>query len=126
MIVGVAGGVGGAKLARGLARIAGADLSVIVNTGDDFDHFDLRICPDLDTITYTLAGKANPVTGGGLEGDTWNFMAQGSASAGAPRRIPPPCDPEDRGAAWRESRSAADVGRAGPDPSGNGIRSPGL
>jgi LPPG:FO 2-phospho-L-lactate transferase len=82
MIVALAGGVGGAKLARGLARIAGADLSVIVNTGDDFDHFDLRICPDLDTITYTLAGKANPVTGWGLEGDTWNFMAQVSALAG--------------------------------------------
>ena len=82
MIVALAGGVGGAKLARGLARIAGADLSVIVNTGDDFDHFDLRICPDLDTITYTLAGKANPVTGWGLEGDTMNFMAQVSALAG--------------------------------------------
>ncbi len=79
MIVALAGGVGGAKLARGLAKIAGADLSVIVNTGDDFDHLDLRICPDLDTVTYTLAGKANPVTGWGLEGDTWNFMAQTSA-----------------------------------------------
>lgn len=69
MIVALAGGVGGAKLARGLAQIAGADLSVIVNTGDDFDHFDLRICPDLDTVTYTLAGMANPVTGWGLEGE---------------------------------------------------------
>src|SRR3981081_197723 len=82
MIVALAGGVGGAKLARGVAKIAGADLSVIVNTGDDFDHFDLRICPDVDTVTYTLAGKANTVTGWGLEGDTWNFMAQVSALAG--------------------------------------------
>jgi LPPG:FO 2-phospho-L-lactate transferase len=82
MIVALAGGVGGAKLARGLAKIPGADLSVIVNTGDDFDHFGLRICPDIDTITYTLAGKANPVTGWGLEGDTWNFMAQVSALGG--------------------------------------------
>jgi LPPG:FO 2-phospho-L-lactate transferase len=82
MIVALAGGVGGAKLARGLAEIAGADLSVIVNTGDDFDHFDLRICPDLDTVTYTLAGKANPVTGWGLEGESWNFMAQMMALGG--------------------------------------------
>jgi LPPG:FO 2-phospho-L-lactate transferase len=82
MIVALAGGVGGAKLARGLAEIAGADLSVIVNTGDDFDHFDLRICPDLDTITYTLAGKANAVTGWGVEGETWSFMAQIKALGG--------------------------------------------
>ena len=82
MIVALAGGVGGAKLARGLAQIAGADLSVIVNTGDDFDHFDLRICPDVDTVTYTLAGKANPVTGWGLEGETWSFMAQTKALGG--------------------------------------------
>ena len=82
MIVALAGGVGGAKLARGLAQIAGADLSVIVNTGDDFDHFDLRICPDLDTVTYTLAGMANPVTGWGLEGESWSFMAQMKALGG--------------------------------------------
>lgn len=83
MIVALAGGVGGAKLARGLARIEGAGLAVVVNTGDDFDHFDLRICPDLDTITYTLAGKANPETGWGLAGDTWNFMAQMAELGGA-------------------------------------------
>ena len=82
MIVALAGGVGGAKLARGLAEIAGTDLSVIVNTGDDFDHFGLRICPDLDTVTYTLAGKANPVTGWGLDGETWSFMAQIKALGG--------------------------------------------
>jgi LPPG:FO 2-phospho-L-lactate transferase len=82
MIVALAGGVGGAKLARGLAKIAGSDLTVIVNTGDDFDHLDLHICPDIDTVTYTLAGKANPVTGWGLEGDSWNFMAQVTALGG--------------------------------------------
>lgn len=83
MIVALAGGVGGARLARGLARIEGAGLAVVVNTGDDFDHFDLRICPDLDTVTYTLAGKANPETGWGLAGDTWNFMAQMAELGGA-------------------------------------------
>ena len=82
MIVALAGGVGGAKLARGLAQTAGADLSVIVNTGDDFDHFGLRICPDLDTVTYTLAGKANPITGWGLDEETWSFMAQIKALGG--------------------------------------------
>ena len=76
MIVALAGGVGGARLARGLAQVAGAGLSVVVNTGDDFDHLGLRICPDLDTVTYTLAGIANPQTGWGIAGETWNFMAQ--------------------------------------------------
>ena len=76
MIVALAGGVGGARLARGLAQVAGAGLSVVVNTGDDFDHLRLRICPDLDTVTYTLAGIANPQTGWGIAGETWNFMAQ--------------------------------------------------
>ncbi len=79
MIVALAGGVGGARLARGLAQIAGAGLSVVVNTGDDFDHLGLRICPDLDTVTYTLAGIANPQTGWGIAGETWNFMAQNVA-----------------------------------------------
>lgn len=79
MIVALAGGVGGARLARGLAQGAGAGLSIIVNTGDDFDHLGLRICPDLDTVTYTLAGVANPETGWGIAGETWNFMAQNAA-----------------------------------------------
>jgi len=82
MIAALAGGVGGAKLARGLAHLLGADLSVIVNTGDDFDHFDLRICPDIDTVTYTLAGRANPETGWGQAGESWNFMAQLSELGG--------------------------------------------
>ncbi len=71
MIVALAGGVGGAKLAQGLAIAAGADnLAVVVNTGDDFDLYGLRICPDLDTVMYTLAGIADPVNGWGIENDS--------------------------------------------------------
>lgn len=70
-IVALAGGVGGAKLADGLAQIlAPENLTVIVNTGDDFEHFGLSICPDLDTVCYTLAGIANPETGWGRVGET--------------------------------------------------------
>ena len=74
MIVALAGGVGGAKLADGLAAVLGGDLSVVVNTGDDFEHFGLAISPDLDTVMYTLAGIANPETGWGISGETWNFL----------------------------------------------------
>lgn len=71
MVTALAGGVGGAKLAQGLAQIVpGANLSVIVNTADDFDLWGLRISPDLDTVMYTLAGIANPVTGWGIAGDS--------------------------------------------------------
>jgi LPPG:FO 2-phospho-L-lactate transferase len=83
VIVGLAGGVGGARLARGLARIAGTQLAMVVNTGDDFDHFALRICPDLDTVMYTLAGRANPETGWGVAGESWNFMTQMAELGGA-------------------------------------------
>ncbi len=65
-IAAFAGGVGGAKLAHGLAQVLPPqDLTVIVNTGDDFIHFGLTICPDLDTVCYTLAGLADPQTGWG-------------------------------------------------------------
>ena len=75
MQIALAGGVGGAKLAFGLAGIRGADeLAIIVNTGDDFDHLGLRICPDIDTVIYTLAGIANPETGWGIRNETWSFM----------------------------------------------------
>lgn len=71
MIVELAGGVGGAKLARGLAlALPAGGLTVVVNTGDDFDLFGLRICPDLDTVMYTLAGIVDPVPGWGVAGDT--------------------------------------------------------
>lgn len=70
-IVVLVGGVGGAKLAVGLAKIVPARrLTFVVNTGDDFWHLGLRICPDLDTIMYTLAGLVNPDLGWGLKGDS--------------------------------------------------------
>ena len=75
-ILALAGGVGGAKLAHGLARILPPeDLTIIVNTGDDFEHLGLYISPDLDTVCYTLAGLANPDTGWGRVDETWNAMA---------------------------------------------------
>lgn len=74
-IVALAGGVGGAKLAHGLARILPPEnLTVIVNTGDDFEHYGLYICPDLDTVCYTLAGLANPETGWGRADETWDAI----------------------------------------------------
>lgn len=73
-IVALAGGVGGAKLADGLAQILSEQLTVIVNTGDDFEHLGLKICPDLDTVLYTLAGRANPATGWGRAGETWQAL----------------------------------------------------
>src|SRR3984885_12489653 len=75
-VVALAGGVGGAKLADGLAQILGTRLTVVVNPGDDFEHLGLHISPDLDTVMYTLAGIANPETGWGIAGETWNFLAQ--------------------------------------------------
>jgi LPPG:FO 2-phospho-L-lactate transferase len=74
-IVALAGGVGGAKLADGLQRVAGKTLTVIVNTGDDFELHGLHISPDLDTVMYTLAGIANPETGWGIAGDTFTCLA---------------------------------------------------
>ncbi|HLO17990.1 MAG TPA: 2-phospho-L-lactate transferase [Anaerolineales bacterium] len=82
-IVTLAGGVGGAKLAHGLAQILPPeDLTVIVNTGDDFEHYSLYICPDLDTVCYTLAGLANPETGWGRVGETWNVIENASKLGG--------------------------------------------
>jgi LPPG:FO 2-phospho-L-lactate transferase len=73
-VVCLAGGVGGAKLADGLAQLLGSDLTVIVNTGDDFERHSLAIWPDHDTVLYTLAGLADPVQGWGLAGETWNVL----------------------------------------------------
>jgi len=74
-IVALAGGVGGAKLAHGLA-LTGLDerLSIVVNTADDFELLGLHISPDLDTVLYTLSGVANPDTGWGIKGDTFNTL----------------------------------------------------
>lgn len=75
-VLALCGGVGGAKLVLGLSHIvAGEDLMVVVNTGDDFDHLGLRVCPDIDTVSYTLAGVVNPETGWGRAGETGEFMA---------------------------------------------------
>ena len=75
-VVILTGGVGGAKLALGLCHaIRAADVTAIVNTGDDFTHLGLAISPDIDTLLYTLAEKANPVQGWGRADESWNFMA---------------------------------------------------
>src|SRR5450759_626211 len=74
-IAALAGGVGGAKLVDGLAQILPPeDLSIIVNTGDDFEHLGLFICPDLDTVCYTLAGLSNGDTGWGRREETFNLL----------------------------------------------------
>lgn len=71
MIVALAGGVGGARMADGLQRaVPPGELTVVVNTADDFAHYGLHISPDLDTVMYTLAGIADPVNGWGIAGDT--------------------------------------------------------
>lgn len=71
-VTALAGGVGGARLAHGLAQVLPPEnLSVVVNTGDDFEHLGLKICPDMDTVMYTLAGVANPQTGWGLAGESF-------------------------------------------------------
>lgn len=74
-VLALSGGVGGAKLALGLSKIVPADrLTVIANTGDDFEHLGLTICPDIDTLTYTLSGLNNQDLGWGRAGETWTFM----------------------------------------------------
>ncbi|HEX2830056.1 MAG TPA: 2-phospho-L-lactate transferase [Burkholderiales bacterium] len=75
MIVALAGGVGGARLAVGLAAVLPPErLTIVVNTGDDFEHLGFTICPDLDTVTYTLAGLNNRELGWGRADETWSFM----------------------------------------------------
>jgi LPPG:FO 2-phospho-L-lactate transferase len=70
------GGVGGAKLVHGLLHaVDPATVTAIVNTGDDFRHLGLYISPDIDTLLYTLSGKANAAQGWGREGESWSFMA---------------------------------------------------
>ncbi|MET4806061.1 2-phospho-L-lactate transferase [Limibacillus sp. MBR-115] len=73
-ILALCGGVGGAKLAHGLAVTVPADkLSIMVNTGDDFEHLGLHISPDVDTVLYTLSGRANKTLGWGRGDETWSF-----------------------------------------------------
>ena len=76
-VVALAGGVGGAKLAIGVqAALPRGALTVIVNTGDDFEHWGLTICPDIDTVLYGLAGVNNPQTGWGRDNETWNVLTE--------------------------------------------------
>lgn len=72
-IAALAGGVGGSKMCAGLADVVDpSELTIIVNIGDDFSHYGLKICPDLDTVCYTMAGMNNPLTGWGLKDESWN------------------------------------------------------
>ena len=80
----LAGGVGGAKLADGIAHVLPVeDVTTVVNTGDDFEHLGLTVCPDLDTVLYRLAGVANDETGWGRAGESWRTIAE-VASLGGP------------------------------------------
>jgi len=82
-VIALSGGVGGAKLALGLSRVLppGA-LTIVANTGDDFEHLGLSISPDIDALLYTLAGLDNPATGWGQRNESWNFMAALDALGG--------------------------------------------
>jgi LPPG:FO 2-phospho-L-lactate transferase len=83
-VLALSGGVGGAKLALGLYRILPpGTLTIVANTGDDFEHLGLAISPDLDTLLYTLSGNDNPELGWGRRGETWTFMAALEALGGA-------------------------------------------
>jgi len=76
-IAALAGGVGAAKFLSGLVEVvAPRDVTVVVNTGDDFEWHGLYVCPDLDTVVYTLAGLAHPETGWGVRGDTFQALGR--------------------------------------------------
>jgi LPPG:FO 2-phospho-L-lactate transferase len=82
-VIMLCGGVGGAKLALGLDRsLPRGDLSIIVNTGDDFDHLGLRICPDLDTVLYTLADIVHREQGWGRANETFSVLEEIARSGG--------------------------------------------
>ena len=75
-VIALSGGVGGAKLALGLSHLdLGDGLLVEANVGDDFEHLGLTICPDLDTVTYTLSGLSDQEKGWGRADEGWRFMA---------------------------------------------------
>lgn len=82
-VAALAGGVGGARLADGLAQVLPPEnLTIIVNTGDDFEHMGLHICPDLDTVCYTLARLSNSATGWGRADETWHALESVAAFGG--------------------------------------------
>jgi LPPG:FO 2-phospho-L-lactate transferase len=80
--VALSGGVGGCKLSLGLSHLLGSWLTVIVNTGDDFEHLGLHVSPDIDTTLYTLGGLVNEETGWGRRDESWSFMRAIEALAG--------------------------------------------
>lgn len=85
MIAVLAGGVGAARYLSGLVQVVAADdVTAVVNTGDDVWLHGLRVCPDLDTLTYTLAGAVDADRGWGLTGETWRTMAALERFASAP------------------------------------------
>ncbi|MFT3923167.1 MAG: 2-phospho-L-lactate transferase [Myxococcales bacterium] len=74
-VVFLSGGVGGARLLHGVAQaLAPESLTVVVNTGDDFTHWGLTICPDLDTVMYTLADVADEARGWGLRDESFRTL----------------------------------------------------
>ncbi|MFZ5784553.1 MAG: 2-phospho-L-lactate transferase [Pseudomonadota bacterium] len=84
LVVALSGGVGGAKLALGLSRVLPPDaLLIVANTGDDFEHLGLSISPDIDTLTYVLAGLDNTAQGWGRRDETWSFMETIATLGGA-------------------------------------------
>jgi LPPG:FO 2-phospho-L-lactate transferase len=84
VIIALSGGIGGAKLALGLSRVLPPEeLLIVANTGDDFAHYGLTICPDTDTLLYTLAGLDNPKLGWGRADESWAFMETLAAVGGA-------------------------------------------
>jgi LPPG:FO 2-phospho-L-lactate transferase len=84
LVVALSGGVGGAKLTLGVSRVLPPqELLIVANTGDDFEHLGLSISPDIDTLSYVLAGLDNPVTGWGRRDETWSFMETIATLGGA-------------------------------------------
>jgi LPPG:FO 2-phospho-L-lactate transferase len=82
-VLALSGGIGGAKLTLGLYRVLPpGELTVVANTGDDFEHLGLSISPDIDTLLYTLGGIDNPELGWGRRSETWTFMAALEALGG--------------------------------------------
>lgn len=74
-VLALSGGVGGAKLAAGLAAVLPAEqLTIVVNTGDDFEHLGVTVCPDIDSVVYALAGLNDTDRGWGIAGETWQMM----------------------------------------------------
>jgi LPPG:FO 2-phospho-L-lactate transferase len=83
-VVALSGGVGGAKLVHGLSlALAPDDLTVVVNTGDDFQHLGLHVAPDIDSVVYALSGLSDAVRGWGRRDESWTFMAALKGLGGA-------------------------------------------